>query len=43
MTRLIIVYLSFIVISLMLMGISSAKIDPKTAAGICKKQRTPSA
>ena len=34
MTRLTIVCISFIVISLMLTGISSAKIDPKTAAGI---------
>ena len=34
MTRLTIICISFIVISLMLTGISSAKIDPKTAAGI---------
>lgn len=34
MTRLIIVYINFIIINLMLTGISSAKIDPKTAAGI---------
>ena len=43
MTRLTVVVLSLITISLILAGVSDAKIDKKDIMGICKKQRTPSA